>query len=111
MLVFYTDFLVPDKSAGCARGPFIFIRPKYKHDIGLLKHEQEHVKQWLMTLGFHGLLYLLFDKYKLWAEVQAYKKQSLYYEQDRLELFAEYIANDYKLDITPKAALDKLRSI
>lgn len=100
MNVFYTDKFVKDTFAGCAIGPFVFIRPIYKNDKGLLAHEQTHVKQFFFTLFTHGLLYKFIPKYRLWSEVQAYKVQASYYEKDKTGLFASYIATRYNLDVT-----------
>ena len=44
-LTFYTN-KVPTGFAGCAGGPVVLIRPAYRADVGLLKHEQMHVDQW-----------------------------------------------------------------
>ena len=44
-IVIYTDKL-PVGTAGCANGPVIRIRPKYKDDVGLHKHEELHTIQW-----------------------------------------------------------------
>lgn len=109
MNVFYTNRFVPTGSAGCARGPLIFIRPEYKGDAGLLAHERVHVWQWLRTLGLHSFLYLLSDSYKLACEVEAYKAQAACYADDRTPMFAIYIADDYGLNITAAEALKLLR--
>ena len=106
----FTEKFIPSWAAGCANGPLVFIRPKYKDDKGLIAHEVTHVKQWFCTLGFHSLFYLFLDLYKLWAEVQAYKKQATYYQDDRLPLFAGFISQNYGLSITPEAALELLRT-
>jgi chorismate mutase len=85
--------------AGCAYGPVILIRPAYREDRGLLEHELEHRRQWLRSFGLHGLLYLLSDRYKLWAEVAAYKRQ-LIYSPGRERRFAEFIATRYGLSVS-----------
>jgi hypothetical protein len=71
-LLFYTEKL-PAGCGGCANGPIIRIRPRYQNDKGLHEHEAEHVRQWWRTLGLHSLLYLVSRKYRLWAEVAAYR--------------------------------------
>ncbi len=113
MNVFYTNFGVPKNSAGGARGPFIFIRPEYRGDAGLLAHEKVHVKQWLRTIyslgAVHSLLYLFSDRYKLACEVEAYRQQAKHYPDDRTPQFAIYIADDYGLSISAKDALKLLR--
>ncbi len=105
-LCFYTNFGVPNGSAGCARGPVIFIRPQYKDDRGLYKHEFTHVKQWLRTLALHSFLYLLWPAYRLKSEVEAYKVQLQYCNDIELNTrrFARFIATKYDLDITDEEA-------
>ena len=100
MLNFYTDRFVPEGAGGCARGPLIFIREKYRNDRGILEHERAHRKQWfvqtvvwaallaaaawcfaipyeiaIVSIGAHGGLYLVVRRYRLWAEVAAYREQ------------------------------------
>jgi len=77
-LIFYTNKFIPASSAACARGPVIFIRPEYRDDKGLEAHEQVHVRQWWRTLGLHSLLYLVSKRYRLNAEVEAYREQLRY---------------------------------
>ena len=43
--IFYTNHLIPARFAAETYGPFIFIRPSYLEDKGLLHHELMHVKQ------------------------------------------------------------------
>lgn len=62
-------------SNGQANGPVVRIRPAYRDDEGLLQHELIHVRQWWRTLGLHSLLYLCSKKYRLKAEVEAYREQ------------------------------------
>jgi hypothetical protein len=111
--VFYTNRFVPTGSAGCARGPLVFIRPEYKGDAGLLAHERVHVWQWFRTiysLGVvHSLLYLFSDSYRLACEVEAYREQAKHYPDDRTPLFAGFISRDYGLSISAVDALKKLR--
>ena len=110
MNVFYTNRFVPKGSAGCARGPLIFIRPEYKNDVGLLAHEDVHVRQWCRTLGLHSFMYLLSDSYKLACEVEAYQAQAKHYPDDRTPQFAVFIADDYGLDISSVEALKLIRA-
>jgi len=104
--VFYTDHIA-DVNAGCANGFVVRIRPHCRADEGLLKHELTHVRQWYRTLGLHSLLYLISPKYRLSAEVEAYREQALY-AADRLDAvnrFAGAIATKYDLDITLAQAI------
>lgn len=107
-LVFYTDFGVPQGFSGCARGPAVFIRPTSKGDAGLLAHEMVHVGQWFATLGLHSFLYLLSKRYRLWAEVQAYRVQ-LEHSPESAYIFALYLATRYRLPVDRDQAMALLR--
>lgn len=106
--LFYTDKFIKERFAGYTVGIFIFIRPAYKDDRGLLEHEKTHVRQnlnprkWFMS--------------KLDREVEAYKEQLKWYPKDspgqkewRIKLFAGYIATKYGLNITAPEAEKLLR--
>lgn len=108
-MIFYTERFIPAWAAGCARGPLIFIRPKYRDDVGLLAHEQVHVSQWFKTLGLHPLFYRLSKRYRLWSEVQAYREQAKRYPDDRRLMFAVSIAANYKLSVTTEQAYELLK--
>lgn len=127
MITLYVSTLPPN-FGGIAYGPVVLILEKYRHDAGLHAHERFHVKQWwvgvllgalaslvlypspywyyplILGVGLHAILYLLSDRHKLWKEVQAYKEQAKHYPDDRLPLFADYIAYNYGLRITPEQA-------
>lgn len=88
---------------GSARGPIAQVRPRYitSGDKGIVNHELRHVRQWwvpvllgaliavaLYLAGYvvwnlplfaglvaHPLLYTLSPRYRLWAEVDAYRQQ------------------------------------
>ena len=113
--IFYTNsnILIPSNSAGCTRVfliPFIFIRKKYRDDIGLHAHEAMHSKQaWRHILPpIHAIRYALSKSYRLKCEVEAYREQLKYYPDDRRLLFAEFISCDYGLDINYASALELL---
>ena len=46
--------------------------------IYVYQHELEHVKQWYITLALHPILYYFSKRYRLWSEVNAYKKSIKY---------------------------------
>lgn len=131
----YTDNM-PAKFGGCAGAFVVRIRPKYRDDAGLHAHEDEHVRQWYagVLIGalvacvmaylpglwlwsafwplaliagcfLHPLAYLL-PRYRLWAEVRAYRIQLNHYPDDRSRLFAGFLASKYRLEITPGEALN-----
>lgn len=58
--------------------------------------------------ALHPLAYLLLPRYRLWAEVAAYRIQLRHYAGDRTEMFAGFIASRYRLEITPGEALEAL---
>ena len=100
-LTFYTNRFLPSWAGAVTRGPVILIRPKYKGtDEGIYQHELCHVKQWFLTLGFMPIFYLLIPEFRLWVEVQCYKKQAKYYSDDRIPRFAKAVAEKYDLNIT-----------
>jgi hypothetical protein len=133
-LTFFVKSL-PLNVGGCANGPIIRILDKYRHDEGLYRHELMHVKQWstfawlsiplayalyhfgyfdyigvaILPMALHSALYRLIPRYRLWAEVSAYKEQSRFYPDDRRALFAEFISMYYDLKITPEQALKHLK--
>jgi len=107
-MIFYTNRFIPKQHQAATRGPVIFIRPEYRNDRGLLEHEKVHRRQWLRTLGLHSLLYLFVEDYRLRAEVEAFREQLKHYPDDRRLRFAELIAENYDLGITPDEALGLL---
>jgi len=98
---------MPDWKGGSARGPIAKVRPRYivSGDNGIVNHELRHVRQWwvpvllgaliavaLYFAGYvvwnlplfaglvaHPLLYTLSPRYRLWAEVDAYRQQTKAY--------------------------------
>jgi hypothetical protein len=96
--VFYTNLLVGKDFEGAARGPFIFIRPEFKGDRGLLEHERVHVRQFWRTLGVHGFLYRFSRAYRLRSEVEAYRRQ-LEFDPASRSRFAVLLHLKYDLGI------------
>ena len=97
--IFYVATL-PGTASGIANGPVIRILERLRGDEGIRQHELMHVRQWFWTLFTLPILYWLFPKFKLWAEVKAYRKQLQYYADDRSWQFAGFIATKYGLKIT-----------
>jgi len=103
--VIYTDRFIPNRFAAYEFGPFVFIRPKYKNDLGLLHHELTHVRQfWRNPLM--GLFYTFSKKSRAYYEIQAYRVQLKFYPDDRSEMFAKYLVDNYNLDLN----LDQARA-
>lgn len=99
--IFYTDKFVQKNHAASTRVCFIFIRPQYKDDFGLHEHEKLHVAQFWRLPILHGILYSLSKKYRLNCEVDAYKEQLKYCENQEysIELFSDYISSKYGLTV------------
>ena len=120
-LTFYTNRFLDGNQVGAVRVfllPVIFIRPEYKHDQGLLAHEQVHVSQAWGNLfpPIHAIRYALSEKYRLKCEVEAYRKQLQVNKEtgyrggfDYAPFYAKFIAEDYNISITPEAALGLLK--
>lgn len=137
-ITIYTDKLPPDVG-GCANGPVVRIRTKYRDDAGIHAHEAEHVEQWSVgvligVLAAFMLAYIpefahwaiwwpvaltagcalhplayLFPRYRLWAEARAYRIQLKHYPDDRSRLFAGFIATRYNLKISVEQSLEALK--
>jgi hypothetical protein len=69
--VFYKEISTPNVR-GRSYGLWIVIEPHLIDDKGLLAHERCHVRQFITTLGTHGIMYGLSKKYKYKAEVEAF---------------------------------------
>lgn len=89
--------------AGRANGPVVRIKKAYRNDKGLHRHEEEHVWQWYITLGIHGLLYKFWRRYRRWAEAQAYGAQ-IGSGVDVENLAARMASDHYDLGITKNEA-------
>jgi len=106
--VFYTDMIEP--WGGKQILFLILIHPKYRDDAGIHQHELEHVEQaWKLALIGHSLAYLLSRKYRLWAEVQAYRRQiAVYGTGAAIEFAVNALVNKYDLQITETEARELL---
>jgi hypothetical protein len=108
--VIYTDNL-PERFGGLFCGLWIKIRPKYKHDLGLLEHELTHARQFWRTLGLYAILYQ-FRSWRLKFEVEGYRVQEQFYprvdKQYYRLLFATFLAEKYHLKISVGEAYDAL---
>ena len=104
-VVQYTDNL-PEWCGGRAIYNFIQIRPKYLSDTGLLTHELTHVKQCYRGLFLiYGIRYKFFKDSRFNYELEAYVSQIKTYGSmskeelmKKIELFAKFISEKYKLD-------------
>ena len=110
---FYTTRCLDAWQAGRCLGPIIIIRPKYKDDVGLYKHELEHIKQGFRTLGLHAILYNISDRYAMWAEAKAYAEQMKWPDRFGNKMTIEDAANrlasrEYGFGLTIEEAKWKL---
>ena len=74
-MIFYTrhSFLTRGMD-GYSYGFFAVIRESKRWDISLLRHEEEHLRQFRASWGLSFFLYYLFDERRLQYEAQAYAK-------------------------------------
>jgi len=108
-MIFYTDF-IPKKFAAITIGPFIFIRPAYKNDVGLHEHERIHVKQFWRTLMMFPIIYLLNAKMRYKWELEAYRVQLAHSNTpvESAKRFACFLSKKYRLNITHDRAYSDL---
>jgi len=107
-MIFFTDFLVPERFSGYTIGPIALIRPSHRNDIGLIAHEQCHIDQFWRN-PFKSFLAIWIKDWKLELEVEAYKTQIIHSPGNE-KLFAEYLATKYGLDITATEVERMLRA-
>lgn len=107
-MIFYTNWFVPKGFAAITLGPFIFIRPTRKGDVGLVEHEKVHVKQFWKSCGLFWVFYLLSKKARFKYEVEAYKVQAVY-NPEKIEMYADALATKYKIGVTKEEALQALK--
>lgn len=110
-LAFYKDVFIPPRFGGITYGFLIFIREKYRGDVGLLEHEKVHVRQFWRTFCLFPLIYLLSKKWRFKWEVEAYREQMRHYSDDRSGKFAYFIATKYRLNVTAQDAFQALIAV
>lgn len=91
----------------------IIIKPKYKNDIGLLKHELKHEEQFKNNM-FHSLRYKFNRSYRLECELEAYKEQIKEYKYKNIEQCSwiiDALVNKYDLKVTIKFVVKKIEEI
>lgn len=59
--------------------------------------------------SLHPVAYLLFPRYRLWAEARAYRIQARCYPDDRTRMFSRFIAVNYELSVSVDDAEAEIR--
>lgn len=80
----------------------IKIRPKYKDDLGLLKHELKHVEQFNADY-FYGLKYKFLKSFRYKMELEAYAEQIKEYQYSdvvQAQWIIDSLLNKYNLGIS-----------
>jgi hypothetical protein len=101
--VFYPRWLF---AAGFSPLCCVLIKAKYRNDVGLHEHELTHIEQaahegWLD----YALGYLFNSKYRMRAEVEAYRRQIACYGPGKsIEFAVKALTNNYWLGITEDEA-------
>ena len=86
--------------------PFIFVRPAYADNAALIAHEQVHYNEQAWVTPLWWLRYGLSKKFRLAAEVRAYKVQIAMGGISRTAAAQKLVL--YRLDITMERALEAL---
>lgn len=79
----YLDDIKDGFGGYCSYGVFgckIVIKNKYINDIGILRHEQAHARQYGRLLWIHSFLSSVSSTYRLIIELEAYRSQVSEYE-------------------------------
>jgi len=120
ILVFFIDCCIPKRFSGYNVGFINFVRPKYKSDVGLVKHEMFHSVQfwknpatyclgrWLKYLAFLPKRIVSWSKQKTFQfECEAYGYQLFIYKKlnlvsqkelfDLMHLFARFVHEKYNI--------------
>ena len=91
----------------------IKILPKYKDDVGLLKHEMKHVEQYYRRWD-HAIKYMLDAEYRYQCELEAFTEQIREYNYKWFEKAGwiyQGLLNSYRLKVTPERVEADLRRI
>ena len=109
--IIVTDLLIPSRFDALTIACVVLVREKSQDDLALITHELTHVGQFWSNPLFYGIRYQFSKKARFKYETQAYKAQLQLdpTEHNRL-MFATYLVNNYKLDITMDQALAALDS-
>ena len=67
--------LVPKGFSACSLWPFILVRPEHRRNIALIEHELVHYREQAWIMPVWVLLYFVSRRFRLAAEVRAYKRQ------------------------------------
>ncbi|HEX4918038.1 MAG TPA: hypothetical protein VFV43_09100 [Limnobacter sp.] len=77
-------------------------------DMGHLLWRDEYFAVCALPPSLHGILYLASKRYRLWAEVRAYRV-SLRYRPESLDHYARTLSEKYGLNITAENAKELLK--
>ena len=103
----FTTSIVPRGFDAITFWPVIFVRPEHRHNAALIAHELVHYQEQRWITPVWVLRYLLSRKFRLAAEVRAYRVQIALggITQDQ----AAQMLTRYRLGITFKHALGALQ--
>ncbi len=75
VLIIFSDKLLPESASAYSYVVVVVIRPRERDNELILAHELIHCRQFFRTLGLHAPLYYFSKKYRLKAELEAYRVQ------------------------------------
>jgi hypothetical protein len=108
-VIIFISKIIPKGFAAITLGFIILIRPQHRGDSGLIAHERVHVRQWRESWGLFWPRYLLSRRWRRDYEVEAYREQ-LKHSPDSLDLFAGYLARNYRLGLCVDVARSLLKT-
>lgn len=111
--VVYTDKLIFKRFNAMTIGFLVLIRPKFKDDVGIHKHELIHVGRFWKNPLLHWAFYSFSQKVRLAEEVEAYKEQLKWPPATRdpirfKEAYAGFISDKYRLKVTKNEVYELL---
>jgi len=105
-LIIKTNLFIPSRYSAITLWPFILVRPNASLNRGLIAHEMVHYREQAWIAPIWWLRYLLSKKFRLMAEVRAYKVSI----QNGMGLAAAvYWLLSYKTGVTVEEATRLLR--
>lgn len=105
--VVITNWLIPKRFDALSLGVLILIRPSEKNNKGLLQHELTHSEQFYRTFGIQPFLYFFSEEYRYQYELEAWRVQLDYNEND-YEFAVDALVNNYNLLVTENKVRNEL---
>jgi hypothetical protein len=109
----YTETIKDGFGGYCKYKPFsceITIKDKYINDLGILRHEQAHARQYGRLFWLHSLLTMTSKTWRLISELEAYRSQVAVYgytKESQYEWIVKAIHGKYNL----RKSIEEIREL